>query len=47
LDPASNYELVNEDSDRVVKTGKEIMQGFVLTLADKPGSLLIRYRKLI
>jgi alpha-galactosidase len=46
LDPALKYELVNEGSDRVVKTGTELMQEFVLTLSEKPGSLLIRYRKL-
>ncbi len=47
LDPASNYELVNDGSDRMVKTGSELMQKFLLTLPDKPGSLLIKYRKLL
>ncbi len=47
LDPASTYELVNEGSDRVVKKGSELMQGLVLTLSEKPGSLLIKYRKII
>lgn len=46
LDPVSNYELVNEGSDTMIKTGNELMQKFVLTLSEKPGSLLIKYRKL-
>jgi alpha-galactosidase len=47
LDPASNYELLNEGSDTMIKTGNELMQKFMLTLSEKPGSLLIKYRKLL
>jgi alpha-galactosidase len=48
LDPASNYELQDVDSGKkIVKTGTEIMHGYVLLLSDKPGSLLIKYRKVL
>jgi alpha-galactosidase len=47
LDPASKYELLDVDSGKkIVKTGVEIMHSLVLMLSEKPGSLLIKYRKL-
>ncbi|MGV8139666.1 MAG: glycoside hydrolase family 36 protein [Mangrovibacterium sp.] len=42
-----NYELSDEDSNaKVTKTGEELLKGLTLTLKEKPGSLLIWYKKL-
>jgi alpha-galactosidase len=46
LDPAASYELANEGSGTLVKTGAELMRQFVLSIPDKPGSILVRYRKI-
>jgi alpha-galactosidase len=46
VDPKVSYILTDEDSRAVItKTGDELLKGFTLTLKDKPGSLLIRYKK--
>ena len=46
VDPKVNYELIDEDSQvRILKTGEELMKGFTLNLNDKPGSLVIMYKK--
>ncbi|MCX6219643.1 MAG: alpha-galactosidase [Bacteroidia bacterium] len=46
VDPKENYELIDEDSQvRISKTGEELMKGFTLNLNDKPGSLVIMYKK--
>jgi alpha-galactosidase len=48
LEASANYELVDEDSGKkMVKKGEEIRNGFKLVITDKPGSLLIWYRKLL
>ena len=47
LDPSASYELTDDDSGlKTTKDGMEIMNGYTLSLTDKPGSLLIRYRKI-
>jgi alpha-galactosidase len=46
LDDKTNYELYDEDSGiKISKKGKELMNGLTLILKEKPGSLLIRYKK--
>jgi alpha-galactosidase len=46
VDPKVNYELIDEDSQvRILKTGEELMKGFALNLNEKPGSLVIMYKK--
>ena len=46
LDGETNYELYDEDSGiKVTKTGEELINGFKLILKEKPGSLLICYKK--
>ncbi|MCX6221530.1 MAG: alpha-galactosidase [Bacteroidia bacterium] len=46
LDGKANYELYDEDSGiKITKTGEELITGFTLTLNEKPGSLLISYKK--
>ncbi len=43
----ANYELFNEDSHtKVTKSGEELMRGLILSVDEKPGSLLIGYKKL-
>jgi alpha-galactosidase len=47
IDEMVNYELCDEDSGtKITRTGKELMTGFTLTLDEKPGSLLIFYKKI-
>jgi alpha-galactosidase len=47
VDEEANYELNDEDSGtKITRTGKELMTGFTLTLDEKPGSLLIFYKKI-
>jgi len=44
--PTARYELFDEDSAvRFTKTGEELLKGFTLSLKNKPGSLLISYKK--
>ncbi|MEK7718831.1 MAG: glycoside hydrolase family 36 protein [Bacteroidota bacterium] len=46
ISPKENYELTDEDSQiKISKTGEELMKGFTLNLNDKPGSLVIMYKK--
>ncbi len=46
LDGNAKYELNNEDSAiKTMKTGKELIAGFTITLNQKPGSCLIWYKK--
>ena len=46
VDPKVIYELMDEDTQiNLTKTGEELIKGFKLTLNQKPGSLLIWYRK--
>ena len=47
LEKDAVYELYNEDKGiQFSKTGSELMNGFDITISDKPGSLLIKYRQL-
>lgn len=47
IDEVANYELSDEDSGtKITRTGKELITGFTLTLDEKPGSLLIFYKKI-
>jgi alpha-galactosidase len=42
---AANYEVYDEDSkQKVIKSGKELMNGYLLTIKTNPGSLLIEYK---
>lgn len=46
LDATADYELVDDDSGKItVQKGAELGKGIILTLTEKPGSLLIRYKK--
>lgn len=46
LDSETNYEFYDEDSGiKVNKTGRELMNGLKLILKEKPGSLLLWYKK--
>ena len=46
LEPAGKYELTDEDSQKKATiSGEELAKGYTLTLNDKPGSLLICYKK--
>jgi alpha-galactosidase len=46
IDPAGDYEVSFEDYGiAVVKAGKELAGGLAIKIADAPGSLLIRYRR--
>ncbi|MDP4174085.1 MAG: alpha-galactosidase [Bacteroidota bacterium] len=45
LNPSSAYELYYEDSGlKIIKSGKELMEGIEIRIPEKPGSLLISYR---
>ncbi len=45
LRAAENYEMYFEDYGlRVLKTGRELMDGIALTISQRPASLLIRYK---
>lgn len=47
LDPQADYELIDEDSQiKEIKNGEELLKGVTLTLKDKPGSLLIWYKRI-
>jgi len=47
LDSNATYELFYEDYGvKVKKTGKELMNGIVLTISQKPSSLMIFYKKI-
>jgi len=48
LDPNEKYLLFNEDT-QVSETlsGEALKHGYTLKLADKPGSVLIRYKKVL
>jgi alpha-galactosidase len=46
VDSKENYLLMNEDSQTKIEvTGEELLNGYKLILNDKPGSLLISYKK--
>jgi alpha-galactosidase len=46
LDATADYELVNDDSGKkTIQKGEELMKGITFSLTEKPGSLLIRYKK--
>jgi alpha-galactosidase len=46
INPKEIYELTDEDSQiKISKSGEELIGGFVITTKDKPGSLLISYKK--
>lgn len=46
IDEMANYELCDEDSGtKITRIGKELITGFTLSLDEKPGSLLIFYKK--
>jgi alpha-galactosidase len=46
IDPKKNYELTDEDAQiKLTKTGEELIKGLTLTQNQKPGSLLIWYKK--
>jgi len=48
LDPKGSYELTDLDSGKAEKlTGQRLMDGYAVTIATKPGSVLIRYKKVI
>jgi len=45
LRPDAHYELFDEDSSqKVIRSGKELMNGFSLTIKKQPGSLLLDYK---
>lgn len=47
IDPASTFELTDEDSQmKTTVTGKQLRDGYSLSLKEKPGSALIWYRKI-
>ena len=47
LSPEARYELLYEDLNiTVVKTGKELMKGFEISIPEKPSSVLISYKML-
>ncbi|RIH63978.1 alpha-galactosidase [Mariniphaga sediminis] len=47
LDPQADYELIDEDSQiKEIKNGEELLKGVTLKLKDKPGSLLIWYKRI-
>jgi alpha-galactosidase len=47
LDDTATYEVTDSDSGTVVKlTGSQLKSGYILKIAEKPGSALIRYKKL-
>jgi alpha-galactosidase len=46
LDATADYELVNDDSGKkTIQKGEELIKGITLSLTEKPGSLLIRYKR--
>ena len=46
LDANAKYELIDDDSQiKITVAGEELIKGYKLTLNDKPGSLLITYKK--
>jgi alpha-galactosidase len=46
VDSKENYLLLDEDSQiKIDVTGEELLNGYMLALKDKPGSLLILYKK--
>lgn len=46
VDPRMNYELTDEDTQiKSTVTGEQLIGGYPLNLKNKPGSLLIRYKK--
>jgi alpha-galactosidase len=46
LDATADYELVDDDSGKkTIQKGEELIKGITLSLTEKPGSLLIRYKK--
>ena len=46
LDEASEYELVDDDSGKkTIQKGTELIKGITLSISEKPGSLLIKYKK--
>ncbi|MBK7710867.1 MAG: hypothetical protein IPJ37_07915 [Bacteroidales bacterium] len=48
IDPFENYELTDEDSQiSTIVGGKDLIEGYSLTLKEKPGSVLILYKKSI
>jgi alpha-galactosidase len=48
VDKLAKYELTDEDSQaKITVTGKELTEGYSITLKDKPGSVLILYKKSI
>jgi len=47
IDPIENYELTDEDSrTKTTVSGKKLIEGLSLTKNEKPGSVLIWYRKI-
>ena len=46
IDPKLSYELTDEDTQtKTVVSGERLISGYELTLKNKPGSLLIWYKK--
>ena len=46
IDPKISYELTDVDKNLVItKTGEELLKGLTLSAKEKPGSLLIMYKK--
>jgi alpha-galactosidase len=47
LDPGADYEVSFEDYGvTVVRSGKELAEGLTLKIAEAPGSMLLRYRRI-
>ena len=47
LDEQAKYELIYENNNAVsVKSGKELKKGLTVKIIERPGSLLITYRKI-
>ena len=46
IDSKENYDLIDEDSQlKITVSGERLLEGHLLTLKNKPGSLLIWYKK--
>jgi uncharacterized protein YxjI len=46
IDSGYNYLLVNEDTqENLTLKGEVLKNGYTLKLTDRPGSLLIRYKR--
>lgn len=46
LIPEADYELTDDDSGKkMVKKGDELVKGFTLSIPEKPGSIMLKYKK--